>query len=90
MALYIIVCLLQYLLHGETTFGSRLEDGCAGLRAEGGAEGSCSSAVREGSLAAGCCALSRASVCAGSFAEDEEFDEDEEDQGKSELAEEES
>lgn len=44
----------------------------------------------ESALAAGCCSLSRAGVGAGSFAKDEEFDEDEEDQGESELAEEEA
>jgi hypothetical protein len=41
-------------------------------------------------LAAGCCSLGRASISAGSFAEDEELDEDEEDQGKSELADQEA
>ena len=44
----------------------------------------------ESALATGCCSLCCAGISTGSFAEDEELDEDEEDQGESELAEEEA
>lgn len=44
----------------------------------------------ESSLATGCCSLGRAGVCARSLAEYEELDENEEDQGKCELAKQES
>jgi hypothetical protein len=46
--------------------------------------------MRESALTTSCCSLSRASIGAGSFTENEELDEDEEDQGESKLAEEEA
>jgi len=44
----------------------------------------------ESALATGCCSLCCARISTGSFAKDEELDEDEEDQGESELAEQEA
>jgi hypothetical protein len=43
--------------------------------------------VGESALTTGCCSLRCAGVGTGSFAEDEELDEDEQDQGECELAE---
>jgi hypothetical protein len=90
MSLYVVVGLFQNLLYCQTTFGTRLEDCRAGLWANGRAQCSRAGAVGQSALAAGCCSLGRASISAGSFAEDEELDEDEEDQGKSELADQEA
>lgn len=90
MALYIVIRLFQNLLNGQASLGTRLEDCRAGLWAEGRAQCACAGAVGESALAAGCCSLCCAGIGTGSFTEDEELDENEEDQGERELAKEES
>lgn len=79
MAKDIVIRLLEYFLHRQASLVPGLEDCRAGSRAEGRAEGALAGIMGEGALAAGRSSLGGASVGVGSFAEDEEFDEEEED-----------